>query len=117
MSQTATITDATAGAAIYYTTDGSTPTTASNLYSGAFPIPSSETLQAIAVASGDSTSAVASAAYTIQNPSNPAPVLTSMSPAYTIAGGAAFTLTVNGSAFTAQSTDLLGHFRACLRSS
>ncbi len=102
--QTATITDATAGVAIYYSTDGSTPTTASNLYSGSFPIPSSETLQAIAVASGDSTSAVASAAYTIQNPSNPAPVLGSLSPVYTIAGNAAFTLTVNGSAFTAQST-------------
>jgi hypothetical protein len=101
--QTASITDATAGAAVYYTTDGSTPTTSSNLYSSEFAIPSSETLQAIAIASGDSASAVATAGYTIQNPSNPAPVLTSMSPAYAIAGGAAFTLTVTGSAFSTQS--------------
>ena len=106
--QTATISDATAGVAIYYTTDGSTPTTASNIYSGSLAIPSSETLQAIAIASGSSASAVATAAYTIQNPSNPAPVLSSMSPAYTFASGAAFTLTVAGSAFTAQSTIFWG---------
>jgi uncharacterized repeat protein (TIGR03803 family) len=103
-SQTVTISDATAGAAIYYTTDGSTPTTASNLYSGAFAIPFSETLQAIAIANGYSASAVSTAAYIIQNPSNPAPALTSISPAYAFAGGAAFTLTVAGSTFTAQST-------------
>ena len=106
--QTATITDATAGVTIFYTTDGSMPTTASNRYSGEFPIPFSEPLQAIAIASGDSASAVASASYTIQNPSNPPPVLTSMSPPYTIAGNAAFTLTVTGSAFTAQSTIFWG---------
>jgi uncharacterized repeat protein (TIGR03803 family) len=102
--QTATITDATAGVAIYYTTDGSTPTTASNLYSGEFAIPSTETLQAIAISSSYSASGVATAAYTIENPSNPAPVLNSLSPAFAIAGGAAFTLTVSGSAFTSQST-------------
>ena len=50
--QTATITDATPGVTIYYTTDGSTPTTAGNIYSGPFAIPSTETLQTIALGNG-----------------------------------------------------------------
>jgi hypothetical protein len=50
--------------AIYFTTDGSTPTTASRLYTGSVFVPSTETLQAIAVIDGVS-SAVGSAAYVI----------------------------------------------------
>jgi len=42
------------------------------------------------------------------DPSNRLPCLSSMSPAYTFASGAAFTLTVAGSAFTAQSTIFWG---------
>jgi hypothetical protein len=63
--QSVTITDATAGAVIYYTTDGSTPTTASNLYSSPVTVSSTRTLKAIAAASGYHNSAVRSAVYTI----------------------------------------------------
>ncbi|HEY1255280.1 MAG TPA: chitobiase/beta-hexosaminidase C-terminal domain-containing protein [Terracidiphilus sp.] len=59
------IADATPGAAIYYTTNGKTPTTSSTLYKGAIMVSATETLQAIAVASGYSNSTVAEAAYTI----------------------------------------------------
>jgi hypothetical protein len=44
-----------------------------------------------------------SAAVTVTLP-NPAPVISSLSPAFTSADGAAFTLTVNGTGFTANST-------------
>jgi hypothetical protein len=56
--------DTTAGAAIYYTTDGSTPTTGSQLYSAPFTISASTTVKAIATASGYSQSAQGSASYT-----------------------------------------------------
>ena len=98
--QTVTISDATAGATIYYTTNGTTPTTSSTVYSGAITISATETLEAIATDTGYSSSAVATAAYTI---ANPAPAIGGISPAFTDAGGAVFTLTVNGSGFIASS--------------
>ena len=66
--QTVTITDVTAGAAIYYTTNGSTPTKQSNLYTGPITVGASENFAAVAIAPGDSTSSVVKAWYTIQLP-------------------------------------------------
>jgi hypothetical protein len=68
LAQTVTISDATSGATIYYTTKGTTPTTASTRSTGAITVSSTETIEAIATASGYSTSAVASATYTISLP-------------------------------------------------
>jgi N-acetylneuraminic acid mutarotase len=63
--QTVVISDATPGSTIYYTSNG-TPTTASNIYSGPITISASRKISAIAVATGFSQSAIASAEYTIQ---------------------------------------------------
>jgi hypothetical protein len=77
--QSVTINDATSGATIYYTTNGTTPTTASTVYIKPVSVTSTETIQAIAVASGLSQSAVASSTYTITSQA-PAPTLVSASP-------------------------------------
>jgi hypothetical protein len=64
--QSVTITSATSGATIRYTTNGTTPTTTTGtVYSGPVAINSTTTLKAIAYKTGMTTSAVTSAAYTI----------------------------------------------------
>jgi hypothetical protein len=65
--QSVTITSAASGATIYYTTNGTTPTTASTKYTGPVSIGSTETLKAIATAPNLTNSAVASGVYTIQS--------------------------------------------------
>src|SRR6266516_2467543 len=65
-SVTVTISDATSGATIHYTTDGSTPTTSSAVYTGALTFTQTTTLNAMAAAPGMTDSGVASATYTIQ---------------------------------------------------
>ncbi len=102
--QRVTISDGTAGATIYYTTDGTTPTASSPVYTGPITVSSSETVEAIATAAGYKTSAVATAAYSINIPTNTLPVVGSMSPAFVSEGGATFTLTVTGSGFTSGAT-------------
>jgi hypothetical protein len=60
-----TITDATPNSTIYYTTDGSTPTTMSAQYSAPLTVSSTSTVNAFATANGLAASAVASATYTV----------------------------------------------------
>ena len=63
-----TMQTATSGASIYYTTNGSTPTQSSTLYSGAMTLASSATVKAKAFKNGYNPSADASASFTVTQP-------------------------------------------------
>jgi hypothetical protein len=83
-SQSVTLSSTTKGAKIYYTLNGTTPTTGSSLYSSAIGISASATISAITVASGYTTSSVSKSAYLIET----AAVAPTFSPAagtYTVA--------------------------------
>jgi len=60
-----TMQTATSGASIFYTTNGSTPTQSSTIYTGAFTLTSSATVKAIAFKSGSDPSTQASANFTV----------------------------------------------------
>ena len=111
-----TISDSTSGATIYYTTNGTTPTTSSTKYTGAISVTTSETLKAIAVASGYTNSAVATAAYTIASVL-PTPTFSPAAGTYTTAqtvtisdgsSGATIYYTTNGTTPTTSSTKYTG---------
>jgi Domain of unknown function (DUF1929)/Chitobiase/beta-hexosaminidase C-terminal domain/Bacterial lectin/PKD domain len=69
--QTVTISDTTSGSTIFYTLDGTQPATSAGgstlQYTGAITVTSTETIKALATASGQTTSATASATYTIES--------------------------------------------------
>lgn len=103
--QSVTISDATSGAAIYYTTDGTTPTTSSKLYTGPITVGATQTIEAVAIASGGSLSPIGKAGYTIVLPTA-VPVISPASGTYSsvqsvtitdATAGAVIYYTVNGS--------------------
>ena len=61
-----TMSTITSGATIHYTTDGSDPTIATNLYTGAITLPATTTVKAVAIKSGMADSTIASKLYTLQ---------------------------------------------------
>jgi len=63
--QSVTLNDVTPGATIYYTTDGTVPTTLSTRYTTAITISGTATIRALAVATGYSNSNVSTGTYTI----------------------------------------------------
>ena len=115
------ITDSTSGATIHYTTDGSTPTSSSAVYSSPIPVSSGTvTIEAIGTKSGDTTSSVASATYTISSGggSEPAPAFSEPSGTYTKEvhvrvtdsdSSASLYYTTDGSTPTASSTPVPDH--------
>ena len=75
--QSVTILDATRGAAIHYTTDGTLPTASSSVYRVPIAVTTTGTvIKAIAVAPGYNQSAVASATYTLTLPPAATPIST-----------------------------------------
>jgi len=107
-----TLTTATEGAAIYYTTNGSEPTTASTPYSdGAKPeiSVSPTTIKAIAVKAGKKNSAIAAFEYTfdyltfsfVENAAGGAPVDGTVTPCYTTSGSSLEYSIDNGATWTA----------------
>ena len=63
-STSVTISCSTAGASIYYTTNGSTPSASSTAYTGAFTLNATATVKAIAIKEGYNNSTVVSKAFT-----------------------------------------------------
>lgn len=111
--QTVTISTTTAGATIYYTTNGTTPTRRSTLYAGPITIATSQTVKAIAYLSGAPTSNVGTAVYTINLTQTAAPNFSPAAGTYTTAQSVTITsatpsakiyYTTNGSTPTASST-------------
>jgi uncharacterized repeat protein (TIGR03803 family) len=117
--QSVEISDSIPGAKIYYTTNGTMPTTSSTEYSTAIKVAASETLSAIALATGYAQSSVATAAYVIETPAA-TPVISPASGTYPAAflvkitdatPGASIYFTTNGTTPTTTSKKYTAEFK------
>jgi len=127
--QSVTISSATAGATIYYTTDGGTPTTSSTPYSAPISVAGHETsttIKALAIASGYSTSGVGSGTYTISYPAAATPTFSPASGTYSsdqsvtiscATSGATIYFTTGGATPTTLSTLYMGAIEATISGS
>lgn len=99
----------TDGATIYYTTDGTDPTTSSSVYSSAIAVNASTTIKAFAVKDGMTNSGIASATYTLKcaTPEITVPAgvfLDTKEVTMTSSDGASIYYTIDGSEPTSSST-------------
>lgn len=83
--QNVEISTTTDGATIYYTIDGSDPTTGSNVYSSAINVSETTTIKAMAAKDGSNNSSIASATYTIISQQNISDI-TAVGTAYAVTG-------------------------------
>jgi hypothetical protein len=112
--QNVTISDSTSGAAIYYTTNGTAPSTASSVYSGPIAVSTgTTTIEAMAVATGSSQSADVSATYVVSAAITASPTFSPGGGSYSTAqsvtiadstSGAVIYYTTNGATPTTSST-------------
>ena len=111
--QTVALSASPADASLYYTLDGTTPTSASTPYSSPFTVLTSRTLKAIAIKAGWATSDVATGVYTYNFGTLTAPTVTPAAGSYTTSVdvtmtsaqfGTTIRYTTDGSAPTAAST-------------
>lgn len=96
-SQSVTISCSTSDAEIYYTTNGTVPTSGSSKYTGAITVASTTTIKVIAVKGGMTDSAVATATYTIENqiPTEYIVTVTGGTGSGSYAAGVSVTITAN----------------------
>jgi hypothetical protein len=102
--QSVVLSSTTRGSAIYYTLNGTTPTTASKQYSGPILVTATETIKAIATAPGFGQSAEATATYTITAPKAATPAASQTVTISEATAGATVYYTTNGSIPTTAST-------------
>jgi hypothetical protein len=116
-SQTVSLSSATAGASIYYTTDGSQPSINSSLYSTPITVSASEQVNAIAIKNGFANSIVNGAAYIIGGSQVATPTFSPVAGTYagsqmvtvsSLTSSALFYYTLDGSTPTTGSTAYAG---------
>ncbi|MGF7179146.1 chitobiase/beta-hexosaminidase C-terminal domain-containing protein [Tunturiibacter psychrotolerans] len=105
--QMVTIGDATTGATIYYTTNGSAPTVSSTRFTGPVTVSSTETLMATAIAPGYVLSTVGSALYTIAPPPPPPPTGAVLHGQLPLAGAHVYVFAANTTGYGKASVSLL----------